>query len=198
MLNQSLFCRFHENKNIIVSSIIIKKNNYFYEKKKFINLFLNLGFKSNFKNYLEKQIEKEILFSLNRIIRKDFINHAEKNVFLNIYLVIIKKNENLMLSCTNCIYLTLINSGILNESFLFQKSFHSLKNMNNLMIHLNNNDPKTFAMWSVYMNQIITSRLICKIFTIGLLTKKFVIYAILYFSNFKIEIKINFTYFYLL
>ena len=194
MINQSLFCKFRENNNVIFSGIIIKKKNILFKKKKIINLFLNFGIDQSLDDYSEKNLEKEINFTLNNLIQTNQIFNSENILFLDLYLIIIKNEGNLILNCINCAFLILGNLGIKLNSLVFQKSFYSIKNFNQLFTNSISRNIKSISLWNITLDQIISARLICKIQTFGLISQRFIVLVILCFLNLKILIKFKHKY----
>jgi hypothetical protein len=194
MINQSLFCKFKENNNVIFSGIIIKKTNILLKKKKLITLFLNLGIEQSLHDYSEKNLEKEINFLINNIIQKNQIFTSENFLFLDLYLIIIKNEGNLILNCTNCVFLLLGNLGIKLNSVVFQKSFYSINKFNQLFPNSISRNVKSISLWNITLDQIISARLICKIHTFGLISQRFMVLVILCFLNLKILIKFKYNF----
>nr|UXY88112.1 hypothetical protein Cry52Nrm1_p088 [Cryptomonas curvata] len=191
MINQSLFCKFKENNNVIFSGIIIKKTNILLKKKKLINLFLNFGIDQSLHNYSEKNLEKEINFLINNLIQKNQIFTTENFLFLDLYLIIIKNEGNLIMNCTNCVFLVLGNLGIKLNPFVFQKSLYSIKKFNQLFTNSISRNIKSISMWNIIIDQIISARLICRIQAFGLITRRFMVLVIVCFLNLKILIKLK-------
>jgi hypothetical protein len=194
MINQSFFCKFKENNNIIFSGIIIKKTNILLKKKKTINLFLNIGIDQSLQYFSEKNLEKEIIFLLNNIIKKNQIFNSENILLLDVYLIIIKNEGNLIVNCISCVLLVLGNLGIKFNPFILQKTFYFIKKFNQLFTNSIPRKIKTISMCNITLDQIISARLICKIQVFGLISPRFLVFVILCFLNLKILIKFKHTY----
>nr|UXY87614.1 hypothetical protein CcurKRNrm1_p084 [Cryptomonas curvata] len=189
MINRGLFCKFKENKALIVSGAIIKKRQNLLNRNKSLNLFLNFGTNSKICFFSEKQLEKEINFLLNKIIQENSIMCSEHLLIIDIYLIIVKIDENLVPKCINCILLTLSSLEIKTVSLISNLFFTGYNIFNNLTIISFNEDKQNMPIWNIITSRIEPGRLICKIKAVGLFSIKSLTRIIFYSVNLKILIK---------
>ena len=189
MVNRSLFCKYGEKRAIIMAGIVLRRKKNFIPKKKIINLFLNIGVDSNLCIFSEKQLEKEINFLLNNIIHQSVTINLENLLILDIYLIIIKIEENLVLKSINCILFILCNLGIKPLSLVSNIFFSGYKIFNNLIITSFKKVNKKKMLWNIITSRIEFANIVYNINAIGLFSFKFFIRIVLYCLNIKSLIK---------